>query len=118
MAIKMLKKELIRMNRITQGTNIKYVGEDGQVLEISPQTLLFKPNKNVQTPTPVKDKARVNPKSLVKGDSSSTSEAEDGDKSWLRSRSQLEGFGEFSESEGTLELTPTCRVRSFKRKAC
>ena len=58
--MKMLKKELIRMNRITQGTNIKYVGEDGEVLEISPQTLLFKPNKNVKTPTPVKDKARVN----------------------------------------------------------
>lgn len=114
--MKMLKKELIRMNRITQGTNIKYVGEDGEVLEISPQTLLFKPNKNVKTP--MKDDARVNRKSLVKGDSSSTSEAEDPDKSWLRSRSQLEGFGEFSESEGTLELTPTCRVRSLKRKAC
>ena len=110
-AMKLLKKALVKSNKITCGTIIKYIGADGQVEDITTQSLVFKPTKRLKMDgNPGFEK--VNPKSLSKTDTSSSSQ-EDPCDPWQPSPFSAQ----FSESDGTLELSPTCRVKSLKSKA-
>ena len=110
-ALKMLKKELVKSNKITCGTIIKYIGADGQAEDIATQSLVFKPTKRLKMDG-IPGFEKVSPKSLSKTDTSSSSE-EDPCDPWKPSLFSAQ----FSESDGTLELSPTCRVKSLKRKA-
>ena len=111
--MKLLKKALVKSNKITGGTIIKYIGADGQVEDIATQSLIFKPNKRLKMDwNPGFEK--VNPKSLSKFDTSSSSEE---DPCACEPRQPSPYSAQFSESDGTLELSPTCRVKSLKRKA-